>query len=258
MSTSTLRITVIQDAPLPRDVARNLDRVREALATSDANLIVFPELFLTGYQTEHLHELALTIDDPRITALASACRDAETALLIGFIEAAEGGHFDAYLAIDADGHVLPAIRKTHLFGNERDVFLAGDTIAPITLCNARIGVINCFEIEFPEVGRSLALRGADLLIAGSANMHPYELDHRTAVTARALENRVPVAYANRIGNESGHHFCGSSRVVAPDGTTIAELDTETSGELTATLALGAGGDGATAMLAQRRPELYAA
>lgn len=258
MSTSTLRITVVQDAPLPRDVAGNLARTRAALAASDADLLVFPELFLTGYQTERLSELAIDTDDPRIAALASACREAGTALLIGFVEPSEDGFFDAYLAIDRDGRVLPAIRKTHLFGGERDVFRAGDSITPITLCGARIGVINCFEIEFPEVGRTLALRGAELLIAGSANMHPYELDHRTAVTARALENRVPVAYANRVGSESGHDFCGSSRIVAPDGTTIAELDTETRGELTATLELGAGGDGATAMLAQRRPALYEA
>jgi predicted amidohydrolase len=154
--------------------------------------------------------------------------------------------------------VLPAIRKTHLFGDEREVFRTGDALTPVTLCGARVGVVNCFEIEFPEVGRTLALRGAELLVAGSANMHPYELDHRTAVTARALENRVPVAYANRVGSESGHDFCGSSRIVAPDGTTLAELDTETRGELTATLELGAGGSGATAMLAQRRPELYEA
>lgn len=259
MSTSNLRITVIQDAPLPRDVAGNLARVRAALAQSEADLVAFPELFLTGYQTERLSELALSVDDPRIADLGAACREAGTALLVGFVEtAADDGYFDAYLAIDRDGRVLPAIRKTHLFGDEREVFRTGDALTPVTLCGARVGVVNCFEIEFPEVGRTLALRGAELLVAGSANMHPYELDHRTAVTARALENRVPVAYANRVGSESGHDFCGSSRIVAPDGTTLAELDTETRGELTATLELGAGGSGATAMLAQRRPELYEA
>ncbi|SJN08536.1 5-aminopentanamidase / Aliphatic amidase AmiE [Leucobacter sp. 7(1)] len=265
MHTRTLHVTVIQDAPRPRDLAANLRRVTAALASSaDTDLLLFPELFLSGYQTAGLAELALTHTDPRVIALATACRDAGTALLVGCIEAAPEGFFDAILAIDRDGTVRGMVRKTHLFGNESEAFRAGDTLTPITLCETTIGVVNCFEIEFPEVARTLVLRGAQLIAAGSANMHPYTLDHRIAATARALENRVPVAYANRVGTESGHEFCGGSRLVMADGGTLAELDSATSGVISGNLSLtdrsrtaATPPDPLTDMLSQRRPALYA-
>jgi predicted amidohydrolase len=106
------------------------------------------------------------------------------------------------------------------------------------------------------VSRTLVLRGAALLVAGSANMHPYKRDHVIASSARALENRVPVAYANRVGSESGHHFCGSSRIVDRDGSVLTALDSVEIGSATADVEVGVRGEGAIAMLAQRRPELY--
>ncbi|MBL3698374.1 nitrilase-related carbon-nitrogen hydrolase [Leucobacter luti] len=253
----SLRITVIQDAPEPRNPAANLARIIEQLRRGDADLVVFPELFVTGYQTGGLPELALSPNDPLIRTVAAACRETSTAVLAGFIEPANHGFYDAYLAIDRDGTIHDPIRKTHLFGNERAAFLPGDHLAPVTLCGTKIGVINCFELEFPEVARTHVLRGAELLIAGSANMHPYELDHRIAATARALENRVPLAYANRVGKESGHHFCGSSRVISANGETLAALGTAESAEISATVDTGRATSGPTNMLAQRRPELYA-
>lgn len=265
MHPRTLHVTVIQDAPRSRDLAENLRRVTAALAAHpDTDLLLFPELFLSGYQTTALAELALTRNDLRVGALAAACRNANTALIVGCIEAAPEGAYDAMLAIDRDGSVREMVRKTHLFGTERDAFAVGDTLAPVTLCDVSVGIVNCFELEFPEVSRTLALRGAQLIAAGSANMHPYALDHRIAATARALENRVPVAYANRIGTESGHAFCGGSRIVLPDGDTLAELDAEEAGSIAGQLAIDTRGTSATPastaptdMLAQRRPELYA-
>ncbi|MET4429164.1 nitrilase-related carbon-nitrogen hydrolase [Mycolicibacterium sp. 624] len=254
---TTLRLTVVQDAPRPRDLERNISHVGDRLAaTSGVDLIVFPELFLSGYQTTALDEIALSPDDPRIAALADRCRAAGTALLAGFVEPGPGGYFDAYLAIDRDGTIGKPIRKTHLFGTEREAFLRGDVLEPVTLCDTRIGVLNCFELEFPEVSRTLVLRGAALLVAGSANMHPYERDHVIASSARALENRVPVAYANRVGNESGHHFCGSSRIVDRDGSVLAALDSVETGSATAEVEIGVRSAGAVDMIAQRRPELY--
>lgn len=257
MPPSDLHVTVFQEAPQPRDPDANAARVAEALAASPRGLVVFPELFLSGYRTADLHKVALPPGDHRIEALAQACRDAGSALLIGYVEPAESGFYDAYLAIDCDGAIRPPIRKTHLFGGEREAFLSGDALEPVELCGARVGVINCFELEFPEVARTLALRGAELLVAGSANMHPYEIDHRTAAVARALENRLPLAYANRVGSESGHDFCGLSIVVDRDGRTLGELGTDETGTIRATLDLASGDSGPTDMLAQRRPELYA-
>ncbi|MDH6196480.1 putative amidohydrolase [Mycobacterium frederiksbergense] len=254
---NTLRLTVIQEAPRPRDLERNISRVGEGIAAArGTDLIVFPELFLSGYQTTALNEIALSLDDPRITGLADCCRSTGTALLAGFVERGPGGYFDAYLAIDRDGTIKNPIRKTHLFGTEREAFLSGDALEPVALCATKIGVLNCFELEFPEVSRTLVLRGATLLVAGSANMHPYERDHLIASSSRALENRVPLAYANRVGSESGHSFCGSSRIVDRDGSVLAALDSVETGGVTADVVVDLRHEGVIDMLGQRRPELY--
>ena len=251
-----LTVTVVQAAPVPRDLAANIAHVAETIASTRTDLLVFPELFLSGYQISDLAPIGITVDDPRLAPLASACAEHGTAVLAGFVETTAEGFTDAYLAIDRDGRILPPIRKTHLFGDEATVFLRGSSLAPVALCGVRVGVINCFEVEFPEVARTLALQGADLLVAGSANMHPFEQDHRIATLARALENRLPLAYANRVGAESGHHFCGASRLIDANGTVLGQLGTEETGSLTADLALGVQPAPETDMLAQRRPELY--
>ncbi|WKG03130.1 carbon-nitrogen hydrolase family protein [Mycolicibacterium sp. HK-90] len=256
-SPKTLRLTVIQEAPRSRDLERNISRVSGAIAARDrSDLVVFPELFLSGYQTTALDEIALTLDDPRITGLSDCCRSAGTALLAGFVEQGPGGYFDAYLAIDRDGTIRSSIRKTHLFGTEREAFLSGEVIEPVSLCDTKIGVLNCFELEFPEVARTLVLRGAALLVAGSANMHPYERDHLIASSSRVLENRVPLAYANRVGSESGHSFCGSSRIIDRDGSVVAALNSVETGVVTVDLEVGLRSEGVVDMLGQRRPELY--
>jgi predicted amidohydrolase len=257
MSRTTLRVTVVQDLPFPRDLAANAATIERVLRESDADVVVFPELFLSGYQTQHLEELQLTTDHPLVTQIADTCRDLHRAALIGFTERGDSGPHNAYLAIDRDGTVLPAIRKTHLFGAERDTFVPGDRIEPITLAGVRAGVVNCFELEFPEIARTLALRGAEVLLAGSANMHPYLTDHQIATHARAIENRLPLVYANRIGHESGHHFCGGSRAVSADGEILAQFDTEQRGSFTVDLTLGTSVGDEVQLLGQRQPELYA-
>lgn len=253
-----LSVTVMQAAPRAREIVPNVAHVRAALDSLTTDLVVYPELFLSGYEVTGLADVALTIEDPRLRPLAEACSARRTGLLVGFVEAApHGGYYDSYLAIDRDGRILPPIRKSHLFGAERTVFLRGTSLAPIVLCGVRVGVINCFEVEFPEVARTLALRGAELLVVGSANMHPFERDHGIATLARALENRLPLAYANRVGAESGHEFCGASRIVDANGTVLGQLGGSESDSLTAMLTIGGSQPSETDMLAQRLPEFYA-
>ena len=257
MTPRTLRIELRQAAPKHGDLRGNIDTVIRAIDSCAAELLVFPELFLSGYDTQHLDELALAVEDARIEQLADACRRTEVALLVGFAERRLTGFYDSYLAIDRDGTVLEPIRKTHLFGTEREVFLAGNVLAPITLCDIRIGVINCFEVEFPEVARTLALGGAEMLVSGSANMHPYALEHRIATESRAIENRLPLAYVNRIGEQDGHRFCGLSRLMNPDGTARRQLGESETASICDEVTIGCRVADEVDMLAQRRPELYA-
>ncbi len=80
----------------------------------------------------------------------------------------------------------------------------------------------CFDVEFPEVARSLALAGADLLVTISANMDPFGRDHDVFVTARALENGLPHLYVNQVGRGEAFTFAGGTMAVSADGDRLAE------------------------------------
>lgn len=257
MRPSILSMELVQEAPEPREVEVNANRVAELLHASSADLLVFPELYLSGYELTDLEEVAITLQSPVIKSLASVCALSGVSLLVGFVEVGEDGYYDSYLAIDGVGTGVKSIRKTHLFGAERDVFLAGDTLEPIVLAGVRMGILNCFELEFPEVARTLVLRGASILVSGAANMQPYANDHGVAVVARALENRVPVAYVNHIGISGELNFCGLSQIVDATGLVIESLGRNSPGIAKVEIELEAPIPWQVDMLSQRRPELYA-
>ena len=114
-------------------------------------------------------------------------------------------------------------RKCHLFGElDRAMFRAGSgPSALVDLCGVRIGLLICYDVEFPESVRLLALAGADLVAVPTALMDPFEVVARTVVPARAIENQVFLAYANRCGREGDLRYCGQSCVVGPDGADLA-------------------------------------
>ena len=114
-------------------------------------------------------------------------------------------------------------RKTHLWVSEHGVVLPGDRYATVEWRGVRIGLLICYDSEFPETGRALAALGAQLILVTDGNMEPYRNVHRTSVTARAMENQVFAAVANRVGG--GSHdvvFAGGSLAVDPFGNLIFE------------------------------------
>ena len=217
-----MRLTLAQLAPRPRDVAANLARAREMLAAAEGtDLLVLPELFLCGYELERVEPLAIDPDGPEAGALREAAREAGTALVVGVAERTVTGVANSALCIDSDGSLAGIYRKTHLFGAEHDAYVPGEELHPVRLCGRPVGVMICFDMEFPEVARTLAARGVDALVTISANSPPFELDHELFARARALENGLPHAYVNRVGEEGGLPFCGGSLAVDPEGGVLA-------------------------------------
>jgi predicted amidohydrolase len=125
--------------------------------------------------------------------------------------------------IDAKGNTLANYRKTHLYGDlDRAMFSPGETALPIFELNGwRLGLLICYDVEFPENTRDLALAGADVILVPTANMEPYDFVADVTVRARAYENQCYVAYANYCGSEGQIHYCGLSSLCAPDGSRIA-------------------------------------
>jgi predicted amidohydrolase len=107
------------------------------------------------------------------------------------------------------------------------MFSAGDAALPIVELNGwKLGFLICYDLEFPENARRLALAGAELILVPTANMQPYEYIADVTVRARAIENQCFVAYANYCGHEGELRYCGQSSIAAPDGSrpALAGLD----------------------------------
>jgi predicted amidohydrolase len=222
-----MKVTLAQVAPVPRDVRANLARARELIAASTpSDLVVLPELFLPGYELQDVEPLAVDLDGAEVGELRKAARAAGTGVVVGLAERVDGGVANSAVCIDAAGELAGVYRKTHPFGEERDTYAAGEELVTVELNGRVLGLMICFDMEFPEVARALAQRGADLLVTISANSPPFELDHDVFARARALENGLPHVYVNRVGEEDGLAFSGGSLALDADARVLAEAGRE--------------------------------
>ena len=222
-----MRALLAQLTPEPGALAENVARAAEAIRTHpEVDIAVFPELFLSGYRLEDLGIVACEAGGPELGEIAAACAGAETAAIVGFVERDTHGFRDAAACIDSDGEQVATYRKVQLFGAEADAFSAGDRLLVVELAGRAVAPLICFDAEFPELARTVAMAGADLLMTLAANMEPFGREHLIHTTARALENRIPHLYVNRCGSESGFDFVGMSRAIGPDGDVTAEAGSQ--------------------------------
>lgn len=187
----------------------------------ELDLIAFPELYLSGYDLEKLASTAIGLDAVAIATLREAAADTSTAIAVGFAERRGSEVANSLALIDERGRIADVYRKTHLFGEEQAVFAPGEDLVLAELGGSLIGPMICFDMEFCEPARALALAGANLLLTVSANMEPFYGDHLIASQARALDNRLPHLYVNRCGEEGGLRFVGGTRALRADGSISA-------------------------------------
>ncbi len=258
-----MRVALYQCPPLPLDVAGNLQRLRKlAMEAGDADLLVLPEMFLTGYNigVEAVGALAEARDGESAQHIASIAKASGVAILYGYPERADDGQiYNAVQLIDAKGQSLCNYRKTHLFGElDHSMFSVGPDEFPLVELNGwKLGFLICYDLEFPENARRLALAGAELILVPTANMVPYDFIAEVTVRARAFENQCYVAYANYCGHEGDIHYCGQSSIAAPNGSRIAQAGRDESliaGTLDRQLMLDS--RAANRYFLDRRPELY--
>ena len=218
-----LRVVLAQLTPKLRDPEANVASARGILSRhAGADLVVFPELFLAGYTTNGVEDVAFDLDGPEVEEMARLARENDAAVVFGLHERVPRGVANSALCLDRRGNVGGLYRKTHLFGEERGAFVAGDELLMVDLDGVGVGIMICFDVEFPEVARSLALAGADLLVTISANMDPFGRDHDVFATARALENGLHHLYVNQVGSGEAFTFAGGTMAVSADGDRLAE------------------------------------
>ncbi|NEA38623.1 nitrilase-related carbon-nitrogen hydrolase, partial [Streptomyces sp. SID11385] len=191
--------------------------------------------------------------------LAALARRHGLAVLAGYPERAGSATYNSALLVGPDGAPLAAYRKTHLYGpHERSVFTPGDrAVVQAELRGIRVGVLICYDVEFPENVRAHAEAGTDVLLVPTALLAPYDFVARSLVPVRAVESQLYVAYVNRTGPEGGFDFVGLSCLAAPDGTTPARAAAGPGLLLAeADPALLAASRAANPYLADRRTDLY--
>ncbi|MEU9117159.1 carbon-nitrogen hydrolase family protein [Streptomyces sp. NPDC048483] len=229
----SLHTALLQSSGRPGDVAHNLqileDAARTAAATG-AGLLVCPELFLTGYAIgDGIHRLAEPADGESARTIGRIAAEHGIAVLYGYPERAAQDEpdsdavYNSAQLIGSDGSHLANYRKTHLFGCfEHEWFTPGQQpVVQAELAGVRIGVIICYDVEFPENVRAHALAGTDLLLVPTAQMHPFQFVPESVIPVRAFENQMYVAYVNRVGEEGEFEFVGLSCLAGPDGVVRA-------------------------------------
>jgi len=222
-----MRTALLQSSGRPGSVAENLkvlDGAAGRAAAAGAALLAAPEMFLTGYAIgDGIARLAEPADGDAADAIAGLASRHGLAIAYGYPERDGDTVYNSAQLISADGTRLANYRKSHLFGGfEQDHFTAGDQpVVQAELGGLTVGIMICYDVEFPEPVRAHALAGTDLLLVPTANMHPFQLVAESLVPVRAWENQMYVAYANRVGQEGEFEFFGLSTLAGPDGVARA-------------------------------------
>ncbi|EAR50236.1 putative hydrolase [Oceanicola granulosus HTCC2516] len=223
-----LRIALWQGAGIAGDldatlaeVARRADEARE----QGAGLLVFPEGYLTGYHVPGLAPGGLPGVEAALEQVADIAARTGLTILMGTHLDTPDGLSNAAVAFGPDGRELGRYAKRMLFGGwEKDTFRPGAAPLRFECGGLRVGVVICYDVEFPELLRAEAEAGVDLVAVPTALMEPHERISRQVVPVRAMENQVFVAYANRAGTEPDLRFVGLSRICGPRGETLTEAD----------------------------------
>ena len=220
-----MKLAIYQGAGKPTEVEENLKIIHAksvSAADQGADLIIFPELFLSGYNIgQTVQDLAEPADGPACQQASQIARKANIAILYGYPEKLDTEVYNSALLIDRNGDTRANYRKTHLYGSyEKSCFQPGDTLLIAELEGLNIGILICYDIEFPEAVRALVNAGADFMAVPTALMEDYCRVAEHIVPARAYESEIYVAYVNRCGSEGDTIYCGRSCLVGPDGRDI--------------------------------------
>ncbi|MCI9887956.1 nitrilase [Micrococcales bacterium 31B] len=232
---ATLHLFVLQARAHSRDPAANLDciaaaasRCRDAAASEFGEaprVLVTPELFVSNYDPPSLEgSFGPAESDAAVARLRDIARTSGVALVASLpLFNAGARHIGAVFVPPDDANQEVRYLKTHLFGDEKLFFTPGTDAPPVfAYAGFTLSLMVCFDVEFPEMVRHVALRGADIVLVPTALMHPFDEPSQLLLPARAFENHVAIAYANHVGAPSPDlPLIGDSVIVGPDGRALA-------------------------------------
>jgi len=255
--TRTLSVAALQMSFIKGDMKANIARVSERIreaAGAGADIILPSELFSDHYfcktQEEHVFATAYPwAEHPAVTAMADLARELSVVIPVSIFEKDGPEYYNSVVMVDADGSLLGVYRKSHIPDGpgyqEKFYFRPGNTGFRVwNTQKGKIGVGICWDQWFPEAARAMALMGADVLLyptAIGAEPQDDSLDTaarwRRAMQGHAVSNVIPVIAANRVGDEDGQVFYGTSFIADHVGEIVSELNRTEEGVITATFNL---------------------
>ncbi len=230
---NTLTIAVLQHESSPGDLNANLQRLTTTAAdaaSQNVQLLVTPETSLCGYNLslEANRKVAQPAQGDLTDAVSTLCQQHNMAIAYGFVEQDGDSYYNTVQLIDKTGKILQRYRKSHLWGAmDNALFTAGDAILPpVTIDGWQVGMLICYDVEFPENARTHALAGAELIIVPTALAGDWYTVAERVVPVRAYENQLFIAYANFCGEENDCHYAGRSCISGPDSEDLARAKTD--------------------------------
>lgn len=218
------KAAMIQMHAVPGKVEANrksaLNLVEKA-AEAGARLAVLPELWSTGYHLgpQEFQKMAEICRGETVSLFQRIAAERKMVMVVPFAEKEGEKIYNSAAVIDSSGELIGLYRKSFLWGREKRIFTPGPKSYPVFNTSlGKIGVLICYDAEFPEPARLLALRGADIIVVPSVWSEEAESRWDIQLPARALDNTVFVLGANTTGEGS----CGKSKLVAPDGRVLVE------------------------------------
>ncbi len=218
------KIALVQMQPKLGDKAHNLEIIERAIRSTDAEVLAFPEIFLTGYTLRDRYmELAEDLDGASVRKIMDFARDHERWLIVGMPEIDPGRTgvlYNSALVASPDGE--PETYRKMILANfgpfEEDLYFArGDRMPIFDTPVGRMGIEICFDIFFPEITKLYALEGADIVTCISASPSTTREFFEKIMPARAIENTIFIAYANMVGTEQNMTFWGGDQLIGPRG-----------------------------------------
>lgn len=220
------------DLGLPSDRLAWLDERLGQSDLADIDLILLPELFQTGYNAaDIIPHCAEASDGLFFQSMAHLARQHQVAIAYGYAERADGRIYNSAQVIDASGASLANHRKLAIPpGFETALFAKGDQMTRFRFHEIEVGILICYDAEFPELMRAMAMpdagvrEGAELVLVPTALSDQWAVVADRVIPARGFENGIYVAYANHCGADKGLGFLGRSCIISPTGTDLARAD----------------------------------
>jgi predicted amidohydrolase len=219
-----MKLTLAQPSPILGNKEKNLKIIEKTVSGSDSDLVVFAELFLTGYMIrDNLTKMAEPLSGNSVKQVAKIAKEYGTHIIFGMPEHSEdiaGQFYNSAVLVYPDERV-ERYRKMHLanFGpfEEHLYFGVGSDLPVFETKFGKLGMLICFDCFFPELSKIYALKGADLLVCISASPSTTRIYFEKIIVSRAIENTVFFTYTNLVGTELNMVYWGGNTVVGPRG-----------------------------------------